>query len=126
VSAPGQVGQEGFDLRLGGKEGCPGAHAVETEETHDPLHVGSLGVNGVRVEPLAHLIEAFGWLTSGYVRPIFFSWWGCEIADNRYRSKLPENPINIIIKAKTQVNQWFAPLRGAYARAEQVVREVWG
>jgi hypothetical protein len=42
-----------------------GSHAVETNKPHDPVHVGSLGVNGVVVqtEYLSDLIEEFWLLT---------------------------------------------------------------
>jgi hypothetical protein len=43
----------------------PGLHAVEADVAHDPLHIGSLGVNGVVVqtEHLSNLIEKFWLLT---------------------------------------------------------------
>ena len=52
--------QKRFDLGFGGKEVLAGAHAVETNEPHDPVHVGSFGVNGVVVqaEYLSDLIES--------------------------------------------------------------------
>ncbi len=49
VCVYGEVGQEGFDLGFGGEEVLAGPHAVETNKPHDPVHVGSLGVNGVVV-----------------------------------------------------------------------------
>ena len=50
---------------FGGEEILTGPHAVETNEPHDPVHVGSLGVNGVVVqtENLSDLIEEFWLLT---------------------------------------------------------------
>ena len=58
----GQVGQERFDLQFAGEEVFARPHAVETDEPYDdlkemvggrsgnrPLHIGSLGVNGVVV-----------------------------------------------------------------------------
>ena len=43
----------------GGEEGLAGPHAVETNKPYDPVHVGSLGVNGkvVQTEYLSDLIE---------------------------------------------------------------------
>ena len=42
-----------------------GPHAVETNKPHDPVHVGSLCVNGivVQTEYLSDLIEEFWLLT---------------------------------------------------------------
>lgn len=56
-----QVGQERLDFGFGGEEGCTRVHAVETDESYDPLPIGSLGVNGVVVETehLADFIEEF-------------------------------------------------------------------
>jgi len=48
-SMHGQVSQERLDLRLGGEEILPRPHAVETDEPYDPIHIGSLGVNGIVV-----------------------------------------------------------------------------
>jgi len=65
VCVYGEVGQERFDLGFGGEEGLTGPHAVETNKPHDPVHVGSLGVNRVVVqtEYLSDLIEEFWLLT---------------------------------------------------------------
>ena len=54
------------DLGFGGEEVLARPHAVETDESYDPLHIGSLGVNGVVVqtEHLSHFIEEFGLLIS--------------------------------------------------------------
>jgi len=66
------IGQERFDLGFGGEEVLTGPHAVETNKPHDPVHVGSLGVNGVVVqtEYLSDLIEEFWLLTFCRVRHI--------------------------------------------------------
>jgi hypothetical protein len=66
----GEVGQERFDLGFGRKEVFTGPHAVEMNKPHDPVHVGSLGVNGVavRVEYLSDLIEEF-WLLAHSAAP---------------------------------------------------------
>jgi len=47
------------------------SHAVETNKPHDPVHIGSLGVNGVVVqtEYLSDLIEEFWLLTLSKLRP---------------------------------------------------------
>jgi hypothetical protein len=68
----GEVGQERFNLGFGGEEVLTGPHAVETNKPHDPVHVGSLGVNGVVVqtEYLSDLIEEFWLLTFYQVRHI--------------------------------------------------------
>ena len=50
LSMHGQVGQERFDLGFGGEEVFARPHAVETDESYDPLHIGALGVNGVVVQ----------------------------------------------------------------------------
>ena len=47
VSIDRQMGQERFDLRLGGEEVLTGAHGVETDEADDPCQIGALGVDGV-------------------------------------------------------------------------------
>ncbi len=72
VCVYGEVGQERFDLGFGGDEVLTGPHAVETNKPHDPVHVGSLGVNGVVVqtEYLPDLIEEFWLLTFCRVRHI--------------------------------------------------------
>jgi len=72
VCVYGEVGQERFDLGFGGEEVLTGPHAVETNKPHDPVHVGSLGVNGVVVqtEYLSDLIEEFWLLTFCRVRHI--------------------------------------------------------
>jgi len=61
VCAYGEVGQERFDFSFGGEEVLTGLHAVKTNKPHDPVHVGSLGVNGVVVqtEYLSDLIKEF-------------------------------------------------------------------
>jgi hypothetical protein len=84
VSVYGQVSQERFDLRFGGEEVLAQPHAVETDEPYDPLHIGSLGVNGVVVETeyLSDFIEEFGLLTSRRVRHTRSPSWRPEIADN--------------------------------------------
>jgi hypothetical protein len=66
----GEVGQERFDLGFGGEEVFTGPHAVKTNKPHDPVHVGSLGMNGVVVqtEYLSDLIEEFWLLTFCRVR----------------------------------------------------------
>jgi hypothetical protein len=57
-----QVGQEGLDLGFGGEKVFARPHAVETDESYDPLHRGSLCMPGVVVqtEHLSHVIEEFG------------------------------------------------------------------
>ena len=66
VSMHRQVSQERLDLGFGGEEVFARPHAVETDESYDPLHRGSLSVNGVVVqtEHLSHFIEEFGWWIS--------------------------------------------------------------
>lgn len=49
VCVYGEVGLERFDLGFCGEEVLTGPHAVETNKPHDPVHGGSLGVNGVVV-----------------------------------------------------------------------------
>ena len=97
-----QVGQECLDLRFGGEEIFARPHAVETDESDDPLHIGALGVNGVVVETehLAHFIKEFRWLTSCCVRHTSVPSWRPGIVDNRYRAKLPENPSNITLSGQ--------------------------
>ncbi len=60
------------DLGFGGEKVLTGPHALETNKPHDPVHVGSLGVNGVVVqtEYLSDLIEEFWLLTFCRVRHI--------------------------------------------------------
>jgi hypothetical protein len=111
VSIHRQVGQKRLDLGFGREEVFARPHTVETGESYDPLHRGSLSMNGVVVqtEHLSHFIKEFGLLTSCRVRHTRFPSWRPEIADNRPRAKLPENPIYRIIRAKWQVNQWLGP-----------------
>jgi hypothetical protein len=47
---------------------------METDEPHDPLHIGALGVNGILVETehIADFIEELWLLTSRYVQHIRF------------------------------------------------------
>jgi hypothetical protein len=68
----GEVGQERFDLGFGWEEVLTGPHAVETNKPHDPVHVGSLGVNGVvvKAEYLSDLIEESWLLTFCRIRHI--------------------------------------------------------
>jgi hypothetical protein len=72
VSVYGKIGQERFDLGFGGKEMLTGPHPVETNKPYNPVHVGTLGVNGVMVqtEYLPDLIEEFWLLTFCRVRHI--------------------------------------------------------
>jgi hypothetical protein len=74
-------------------------HAVDTDESYDPLHRGSLRVHGVVVqtEHLSHVIEASGLLTSCYVRHTRFPSWRPKSADHKHRAKLPENQFNIAL-----------------------------
>ena len=62
ISMHRQVGQERLDLGFGGEEIFARLHTVETEESYDPLHKGSLSVHGVVVqtEYPSHFIEEFG------------------------------------------------------------------
>ena len=62
VSMHRQVDQERLDRGFGGKEVFARLHAVDTDESDDPLHRGSLRVHGVVVqtEHLSHVIEACG------------------------------------------------------------------
>jgi hypothetical protein len=102
VSIHRQVGQERLDLGFGGEEVFAGPHAVETDESYDPLHIGSLGVNGVVVETehLADVIEEFWLLTSRRVRHRRPPSWCPEIVDNGHWAKLPENPTNIALSGQ--------------------------
>ena len=102
VSIHRQVGQERLDLGFGGDEVFAGPHAVETDESYDPLHRGALGVNGVvmETEHVSDVIEEFWLLTARRVRHIRASSWRLEIADNRHRAKLPENPANIALSGQ--------------------------
>ena len=72
VSMHHQVGQEGLDRGFGRDEVFARAHAVETDESYDPLPSGSLSVHGVVVqtEPLSHVSEECGWWISRRGRPI--------------------------------------------------------
>jgi hypothetical protein len=75
---------------------------VETGEPYDPLHIGALSVYGVVVETehLVDFIEEFGWLTSRRVKHIRSPSWRPQSADNGYRAKMPENPINIALSGQ--------------------------
>jgi hypothetical protein len=87
---------------FGREEGFARPHAVQTDESDDPLHIGALGVNGVVVqtEYLAHFIEKFWLLTSCRVRHAKPPSWRPEIADNGHRANLTENPSNITLSGK--------------------------
>jgi hypothetical protein len=78
-----QAGQERLDLGFGGEEVFASSHGVETDEPDDPLHIGSLGVNGVAVqtEHLSYLIEEFRRWISHRGRHILPPSW-LEVADN--------------------------------------------
>jgi len=67
-----EVGQERLDLGCGGSEVLVRPHAVETDESYNPLDIGALGVNGgvVETEHLADFIEEFGLLPARRVRHI--------------------------------------------------------
>jgi len=89
-----QVGEERFDLGFGGEEVLARPHAVEPDEPDDPLHIGSLGMNGVVVptEHLSHVIEEFGWLIFRLVRHIRSPSWRPESADNSASGKTAREP----------------------------------
>ena len=72
VSVHRQVGQERFNPGFGGEEIIARLHPVETDETHDPVHIGTLGVNGVMMESkhIADFIKELGLLTAGGVSNI--------------------------------------------------------
>ena len=55
-----QIGQERLGLGFGGEEVCARPDAVERDESDDPLHIGSLGVNGVVVQTERSLIRRKG------------------------------------------------------------------
>ena len=79
-------------------------------------------MNGVVVETehLSNFIEEFGWLTSCRVRHIRSPSWRPEIADNRHRAKLPENPSNIALSGQNGllINGWTNPQeRGTRVRS---------
>ena len=98
----GQVHQERLGLGFGWAEVCAAPHAVDTDESDDPLHRGALDVHGavVQTEHLLHVIEEVGLLTCRRVRPIKSPSWHPAIADNRHRAKLPENPTNIVLSGQ--------------------------
>jgi len=99
VALHSQVGQERFDLRFGGAKVLARPHAVETDESYDPLRIGSLGVNGVVVQTkhLSDVIEEFWWLTLRRVRHIRSPSWRPAIVDNGQWAKMPENPANMAL-----------------------------
>jgi len=55
------MSQEDFDLGFRRKEIIARTHAVEADKTHDPVHIGTLGMNRVVMEAqiLTDLIEKF-------------------------------------------------------------------
>ena len=69
---------------------------METDEPYDPIHIGSLGVNGIVVETehLSDLVEELRSLTSRRVRHDNISIMAPKAVDTGYRAKLPENSIN--------------------------------
>jgi hypothetical protein len=75
IAVHGQVREERLDFRLRREESIAGPHAVETALAHDPLQVGSLGMNRVVVqaEHLTDLIEKFWRLPTGRARHIMAS-----------------------------------------------------
>jgi hypothetical protein len=112
VFMQGQVGQERFDHRFVGEEVLARPPAVETDESCNPRPRGALGVHGgvVQTEHFSDFIEEFWWLTSGHVRHTRFPSWRPEIADNRHRAKLPENPTIITLSGqKCQLINGSAP-----------------
>lgn len=56
-----QMSQEAFDFGFSRKEIVARTHAMETDKTHYPVHIGTLGVNRVVMEAqiLADFIEKF-------------------------------------------------------------------
>jgi len=75
IAVHGQVREERLDVRFRREEIIAGPHAVETDVAHDPLQVGSLGMNRVVVhaENLSDLLEKCWLLTSGRARHIVSS-----------------------------------------------------
>jgi hypothetical protein len=67
-----EIGQERLNLGFSREEVRTRPHAVETNESYDPLHIGVLGVDGVVVETEYRMdfLEEFWWLTSRWVRHI--------------------------------------------------------
>jgi hypothetical protein len=59
IAVRGQVCEERLDFRFRREESVAGPHAVKTDLAHDPLQVGSLGMNRVvvRAEHLTDRIE---------------------------------------------------------------------
>jgi hypothetical protein len=55
---------------------------------------------GMEREHLSEVIEEFGWWISRRTRHMMPPWWCSEIADNRHRVELPENPINILLSGQ--------------------------
>src|SRR5712691_12984687 len=102
VALHSQVSQERFDLRFGGTKVLARPHAVETGESYDPLHIGSLGVNGVvgQTQHLSDFIEECGVLTARRVRHIRSPSWRPETVENRHGAKLPKNPVNIALSGQ--------------------------
>jgi hypothetical protein len=66
VAVHGQIRQERFNLRLGGVEVLTRPHAVKPDEADDPLHIGTLGMNGIvlEAEHVTDFIKQFWLLTS--------------------------------------------------------------
>ena len=75
MSVHREVREECLDVRFRWEESVAGPHTVETDVAHDPLQVGSLGMNRVVVqaEHLSDLIEKFWRLTAGRARLIMAS-----------------------------------------------------
>jgi hypothetical protein len=64
-------------------------------------HISSSLYSDPELRTMSHCIEEFGLWISRRVGHMIPPWWCPEIADNKHRAKLPENPTNYrIIRAK--------------------------
>jgi hypothetical protein len=88
-------------LRSSGRRGrgLPATACHENGRTERSLHRRALGVHGVVVlmEHLPPFVAACGRWLSRRGRSIILSWRWPQIADNRHRATLPENPSNITL-----------------------------
>jgi hypothetical protein len=88
-----QMREEDFDFGFGREQILPGAHLVKMSEPGNPVHIGSLGVDGivVKTEHLSDFLQEFGRLTFGDGRHRILLQNKCVVGvDNRIGQECPK------------------------------------
>ena len=96
------VGQKLHNILSGGGKTGSRSHGMERAESDNPYRLGvfSLKSTKAKTEHLLQLIKEFVLAHSRRNRHRIIPWGYLEHTDNKYRAKLPENLVNIILSGQ--------------------------